>query len=137
MDVNNVAAGIAARADTITDLQALAYAPDDGEPHLFWVSSVEPTYDLAMSNGHDEMVFTCFLIVSRVNDSTAQHAVRQYLNGSGATSIRAAIRTDKTLSGSASDARVMSARGPIPIELGSNRYIGAQFTIWVGGRGDA
>lgn len=137
MDVNNVSAGIVTRAKTISGLNGLPFAPDNGEVPLFWVGLADITYDLAMSNGHDEMVFDCLLAVTAADDEAAHTAVRQYLAGSGSNSIRAAMRGDKTLGGAASDCRVVSARGPINVDLGGVRHLGAQFSIWVGGRGDA
>lgn len=137
MDLNNVATGIAANVATITDLNTLDFGPDDGEEPLFWVGSIEETFDTAMGRGQDELAVTCWLIVARADDQAGQKAVREYMSGSGSRSIRTAIRTDKTLGGSASDVRAVSARGPIPIELGANKFIGAQFTLQVIGRGNA
>lgn len=137
MDVTNVAAGIVTRAKTVSGLNGLPYSPDNGEVPLFWVGPAEITYDLAMSNGHDEMVFECWLAVTPADDEAAHAAVKAYLNGSGSTSIRAAMRGDRTLDGAAGDCRVVSARGPIPVDLGGVRHLGASFQIWVGGRGDA
>lgn len=137
MDLNAVAAGIATNIGTIEGLQALDYGPDDGVEPLFWVGGIEEQFDTAMGRGQDDLTITCWLIVSRADDENGQKQVREYMAGSGAKSIRTVLRTDKTLSGSASDCRVTSARGPISIELGSNRYIGAQFTIWAIGRGNA
>lgn len=137
MDLNAVAEGIAANIDTIDGLQALDYGPDDGVEPLFWVGGIEETFDTAMGRGQDDLTITCWLIVSRADDKSGQTKVREYMAGSGTKSIRTVLRTDKTLGGSASDCRVLSVRGPIAIELGSNRYIGAQFTIWVIGRGNA
>jgi hypothetical protein len=137
MDLNAVASGIAANVATITDLNTLDFGPDDGTDPLFWVGSIEEQFDTAMGRGQDELSVTCWLIASRADDESGQTEVRRYMSGSGTKSIRTAIRTDKTLGGSASDVRAVSARGPIPIELGSNRFIGAQFTLQVIGRGNA
>lgn len=137
MDVNNVSAGIADRAATIANLNTLPFSPDNGPEPLFWVGSAEITYDLAMANGHDEMVFDCWLAVTTADDEAAHTAVKEYLAGSGSRSIRAAMRGDKTLGGAVSDCRVTTARGPVPVDLGGQRHLGANFQIWVGGRGDA
>ena len=137
MDLNAVAEGIATNVDTITGLQALDYGPDDGVEPLFWVGEIAEQFDTAMGRGQDELTVTCWLIVSRVDDENGQKQVREYMSGSGTKSIRTAVRIDKTLGGAASDVRATNARGPIPIELGSNRYIGAQFTLQVIGRGNA
>lgn len=137
MDLNAVAEGIADNIGTIDGLQALDYGPDDGVEPLFWVGGIEEQFDTAMGRGQDELSITCWLIVSRADDENGQKQVREYMAGSGTKSVRTVLCTDKTLGGAASDCRVTFARGPIPIELGSNRYIGAQFTIWVIGRGNA
>lgn len=137
MDMNNVAAGLAANAATITDLNTLPFPPDDGEEPLFWVGGAEVEFDTAMGRGQDQLTWTCYLIASKADDEAGQQLIRQYMSGSGARSIRAALRTDRQLGNSASDVRATSAVGPVPIDLGGNRYFGAQFTVQVIGRGDA
>lgn len=135
MDLNAVAEGIATNVGAIDGLQALPYAPDDGQEPLFWIGGVEETFDQAMNRGTDALIITGWLIVSRATDKTGQEQVREYMSGGGTKSIRTAVRSDKTLGGAASDVRAVSCRGPLPIELGSNRYIGAQFTFQVFGPG--
>lgn len=137
MDMNNVRAGIATNARTIAGLNALPFSPDDAQEPVFWVGSAEIVYDQAMNKGLDVVTFTAYLAVTKAFDEAAQDMVNDYLNGSGSSSLREKLRTDRTLGGAASDIRLTNARGPIPVQLGANNYLGAVLTIWVVGRGDA
>lgn len=137
MDLNAVALGIAANVNTIDGVNALHYAPADGVPPLFWVGDIAETFNTAMGNGQDDLLIDCTMIVAGTFDEESQKAIREYMNGSGAKSIRTVLRTDRTLGGAASDIRAVSATGPVPIELAGNRYYGARFTVQVIGRGNA
>lgn len=137
MDMNNVRAGIVTNAKTISGLNGLSFAPDDAAEPVFWVGSAEIEYDKAMGSGQDQAILDCWIAITKANDEAAHTAVNEYLAGSGSKSLRVALRNDRTLGNSASDIRLMSARGPIPVQLGGNTLLGAQLTVWVTGRGDA
>jgi len=137
MDINNVRDGIVANAKTISGLNGLPFSPDDADEPLFWVGTGDIEFDKAMNSGQDHITFDCYLAVTKASDKDAHNLVNQYLAGSGSKSLRVALRTDRQLGSSAHDIRLVSARGPIPIDLGANRYLGAQLTVWVTGRGDA
>lgn len=137
MDLNAVADGLAANAATITDLNTLAFAPSDGAEPLFWVGTAEEEFDTAMGRGQDQLTWTCYLAITAADDEAAQRLVREYMAGSGTRSIRTALRTDRSLAGAASDVRAMNAVGPVPVDLGGRKLLGARFTVQVIGRGNA
>lgn len=137
MDINNVRAGIVANAKTISGLNGLPFPPDNGAEPLFWVGEGVHTYDTAMSSGQDQVTFECWVAVTKADDEAAHKLVNEYLAGSGSRSLRVALRSDRQLGNSASDIRLVSANGPMPVTLGGETLLGAQLTVWVTGRGDA
>lgn len=137
MDLTNVRAGICANVGAIPGLNTLPNPPDDGTEPLFWIGTAEVAYDQAMGGGLDVVTFDCFVIASRADDTAGAALINSYLAGSGTTSIREKVRTDRQLGGSAADVRLVTARGPVSIQLAGIDYIGAHLSIWVAGRGSA
>lgn len=94
---------------TITGLEALAYIPETVVPPVALVDQLEIDFDAAMARGLDTAHVDVLLIVQRMDVQSGQDALDGYLAGTGSGSVKAAIEADKTLSGSCSDARVLSA----------------------------
>ena len=68
--------------------------------------------------------------MSRVDFQDSQK-LNGFLNSSGATSIKQAIETDKTLSGSAQTVRVSEAREYGVYNANNIDYLGVEFTVEV------
>jgi hypothetical protein len=71
------------------------------------------------------------VIVGRASERAAQNALNAYASNTGASSIKSAIESDKTLSASAFDVRVVSMTGIGAVELNGTTYIGMDFSVTV------
>ena len=136
MDINEVFAGIAARADTIAGLRGLQYMPDAVTPPMFAPMDVEGEFDKTFGRGMDELSVRCLLLISRATDKQGQAKLNAYLSGSGAKSIKAALFADRTLGGSCDDSHVVRFTGYGQFEHAGITYYGAEFFVRVIGEGD-
>ena len=130
--LSELRAGIAANLATIAGLRTSATIPDQVTPPMAVVMPQQITYDTAFARaGGDEYEFTVTVIVGRVDERTAQNRLDAYCSGSGASSIKAAIESDKTLGGKAFDCRVTSLRNYNQIIVGDTTYLSAEFVVQV------
>lgn len=67
------------------------------------------TFDSAMGRGMDEASIEIDVIVQRFSERSGQNKLDDFLAGSGAGSVKAAIEGDKTLGGKVDTLRVLSA----------------------------
>jgi hypothetical protein len=127
--VAQLRAGIAANLATITDVQVLAYPLSNPTPPAFLVYPSGTEYNASMARGLDVWTFTVEAIVNTGSDQDAEKLLDLYVAPTGATSVRAAIESDKTLGGVASAATVTRCSG-IRLE-GDERgvYLVARWTV--------
>jgi hypothetical protein len=97
--INQVATGLAARLGTISGLRTYTYQPEQLNPPVAFPTIEQVTYHKAMSGGDVVQDWTITVIVGRYTDRTAQSLLDTYLSYSGASSVRAAIESDRTLGG--------------------------------------
>lgn len=127
--MNAVMDALGARLQTISGLRVFDYPPDQLSPPAAVVSYPEGvTYDVEFARGADMATFIVTVLVGRVSERSARDALAPYLNGSGASSVKAAI--DGTLGGVVSDARVASA-DVMTVSMNGAEYVGAAFTVEV------
>lgn len=88
------------------------------------------TYDVTF-DGSDEFELVVKILVGTEITRTAQTELLGYLDRSGSTSIRAAIYGDRTLGGTVSDLKVVSAQGYNDIEWAGIPYLGAEIAVTV------
>ena len=130
--LSELRAGIAANLATVAGLRTSATIPDQVTPPMAVVMPQNITYDTAFARGGgDEYEFTVTVIVGRVDERTAQNRLDAYCSGSGSSSIKAAIQSDKTLGGKAFDCRVTSLRNYNQIIVGDTTYLSAEFVVQV------
>ena len=123
--------GLATRLATISGLRASATIPDNPIPPQAVVFPETITYDTAFGRGSDDYTFSVLVIVGRVADRAAQRNLDAYCNGSGATSIKAAIEGDRTLGGVAMDCRVTQMQNQGSLSIGDITYLTATFSVTV------
>jgi len=124
--------GIATNLSSIAGLRTAATIPDDPHPPIAIVKPNTITYDLAFARtGGDEYEFSVVLIVGRVDERTAQNKLDGYCAPSGATSVKQAIESDKTLGGNAYDLRVREMRNYQQVLVGDVTYLSAEFVVQV------
>jgi hypothetical protein len=111
MDISAVRAALAANLSAITGMQVSPYMLSNPTPPAAHVFPAEVEFDRAMGRGLDFMVFTLQVLAGTVSNEQAQRDLDAYLVGSGPTSVKEAIESDKTLGGACEDLRVIGATG--------------------------
>lgn len=124
--------GIATNLATISGLRTSATIPDQVTPPIAVVMPNTITYDTSFSRaGGDEYEFIVMVIVGRVDERTAQNRLDAYCSGSGASSVKLAIESDKTLGGKAFDCRVTNLRNYNQVTVGDTTYLSGEFVVQV------
>lgn len=130
-DLAAIRTGIATNLATISGLRTSATVPDNPSPPIAVVMPSRVVYDTAMARGLDTYEFLVRLIGNRITDRNAQNSLDAYLHSSGASSIKTAIESDRTLGGSVSDCRVQEMRAYGPLAIGEVAYLSADFIVQV------
>lgn len=126
--------GLKARLATISGLHAYARAPKELRlPAAVVVpeSGVAIAYNATMGRGSDDFTFRIFLLVSETVEDLSQHKLDDYLDGSGAKSIIAAIDADDTLGGVVHFTRVVGVANYGEITWAGVQYLGAEILMQV------
>lgn len=123
--------GIATNLGAITGLRTAATMPDQPNPPIAIVMPQSVSYDTAFGRGLDTYEFVVLVIVGRVDERTAQNLLDGYCNPTGATSIKTAIESDRTLGGEVNDLRVTDMRNYSSIPVGEITYLAAEFVVSV------
>lgn len=135
-DIRN---GLKARLDTISGLRTHAFVVGDIAPPAAVIIPGDPSrkgvfaidFDATMGRGSDDYIFTVLLLVSNKVERVSQEALDAYLEGSGATSVKAAIEGEKTLGGVCHFANVVGVRDYGLVTYGGQTYVGAEFIVEV------
>jgi hypothetical protein len=129
--VTQIRAGIATNLATITGLRTSALIPDAPQPPIAVVIPDSITYDTAFHRGMDMFMYTVTVIVGRASDRTAQTSLDGFCNPTGASSIKTAIETDRTLGGVAQTLRVTDMKMYGSMTIGDTVYLTADFSVTV------
>jgi len=123
--------GLKTRLQTISGLRAYDLIPDTVTPPAAVVGQLDFTFDIDNARGLDQAQVDVLVIVQRFSERSGQDLLDSYLSGSGATSIKAAIESDRTLGGAVNTLRVTGAEAGTyesqGVEFLSYRY---RITIW-------
>jgi hypothetical protein len=104
------------------------YIPDQVPTPCAVVGNITITFDEAQNRGMDLGEVDVIVIVSRMNERGAQDKLDGFLAGSGAGSVKAALETDRTLSGALATLRVVRA-APISVEVSGVTYFAYQYEV--------
>lgn len=136
MNLDDVMDAVAAQLDTISGLRVFAFPPDSLSPPAAWIGYPEQyDYDATYGRGMDRISNLPLVVaVGKVSDRSARDLVGQYVNGSGAASVKAVLE-----SGAYSafhTLRVVSVNFDI-ITRGGTDYLAALFMLDIAGQGSA
>lgn len=137
MNVEDVAAEIGDKADTITGLRVFRFPPDKVPNRSFVVGLPDDiTFDETYGRGSDAMTFPAWVLLEKTNDRAAFAQLAKHLNGSGLDSIKAAVDSKRITNEytSCDTVTVRSAETGF-YTWGGVEMMGAQFTITVTGSG--
>jgi len=129
--VSQIKTGLAANLATVSGLRAYAYQPDNVNTPFAWPLLDSIQYNGAMGGGLITHKFTVSVVVGRSAERTAQTLLDGYLSYKGATSIRAAIESDRTLGGVVQDLIVESANNISTLEANDATYLAIDFVVTV------
>lgn len=129
MALTDIRQGIATNLATISGLRTAAELPDNPSPPIAVVALRSIEYDGSFQKGLAVYTFTVTVIVGRVAEREAQRRLNAYSDNTGASSVKSAIESDKTLGGSAFDVRVVSLDNIGQLQLNDATYLGADFTV--------
>lgn len=128
MSITTIRDGLAANLGTISGLRVAAELPDNPSPPIAIVQLRSIEFDGAFGKGLATYTFTISVVVGRVAEREAQRRLNDYSDNSGASSVKTAIESDKTLGGAAFDCRVASLDNIGAIQLNDATYLAADFT---------
>lgn len=129
MSVTNLREGLATNLATISGLRTAAEIPDNPSPPIAVVSLNNIQFDRAFQRGLTEYSFTVSIIVGRAAEREAQRRLDSYASSTGASSVKLAIESDKTLGGYAYDCRVVSMDSIGAVQLNDATYLGMDFSV--------
>ncbi len=130
MSISLIRQGLARNIGTIPGLRTAAEVPDLPNPPIAIVALNSVSYDRAYAQGMTSYNFTVTVIVGRVAEREAQRRLDSYIS-TGATSVKSAVESDKTLGGNAYDCRVVSMDSVGQLTISDNTYLAADFTVTV------
>jgi len=132
VNLASVRAGLKTRLATISGLRCYETIPDNfAAPAAIVGMPSSIVFDYVAARAADRMTYPIRLLVAKATDRSAQERLEQYLDGSGALSVKAAIEGDTTLGGAANLTRVLSAQGLGVYDMGGVSYLGCDFTVEV------
>lgn len=120
---------IAENLATITGLRTAPVMPDNPSPPIAIVTPDSISYDDTFHRGMQTYTFTVIVLVGRVAERSAQNAMDAFCSSTGASSIKLAIESDKTLDGKVFDLRVTDMRAYATISVGEVNYLAAEFLV--------
>lgn len=126
--ISSLRTALATNLATISGLRTSPEMPDNPNPPIALVRPLSVEYNQAMNKGLTKYTFTVIVIVGRAEERTAQRSLDAYCSSTGASSIKLAVESDRTLGGNAYDCRVTEMRNYTPIQLNEGTYLAAEFT---------
>jgi hypothetical protein len=130
MSISLIRQALAANLATIPGLRTAAEVPDLPNPPIAIVGLRAVTYDGSFDGGLTNYNFAVTVIVGRAAEREAQRRLDSYIS-TGATSVKSAVESDKTLGGNAYDCRVVSMDSVGSLTISDTTYLAADFTVTV------
>lgn len=131
MSIATIRDGLAANLQTISGLRASGDIPDNPTPPIAIVQLNRVEYDNAFNKGLTIYNFVVSVVVGRASERTAQDRLNAFATPTGASSIKLAVQSDRTLGGSAYDVRVSEMQNIGAVLLGGESYLAADFAVQV------
>ena len=122
---------IATNLATVSGLRTAADIPDNPNPPIAIVQLQNIQFDGAFGKGLSTYNFLVTVIVGRADERHAQRLLDTYCEPTGATSVKAAIESDKTLNDNAYDVRCSEMSNINAVLLGEATYLAAEFVVTV------
>lgn len=131
MTISELRTGLATNLATISGLRTSSFIPDNINPPIALVEPVSVSFDTVMARGLDEYSFKVTVVAGRASERAGQSLMDGYCSGSGSSSVKGAIESDRTLGGKANDLRVTGLSSYGSITIGDVTYLAAEFAVTV------
>jgi hypothetical protein len=132
MDLNAVVEELATRLDTITGLRVHSEPPGTIDPPAAVIAYPDITYDATYGRGMDRLELPIVLAVGRISDRISRKQVLEYVQGSGASSVKAVVESGTYTA--FDTVRVASVVFDV-ITIAAVDYLAATFTLDIAGQG--
>jgi hypothetical protein len=129
MTIANIRSGIATNLRTVSGLRVFEEIPDQVSPPAAIVQLNNIEYHQAFSGGLNIFRFTVRVIVGRAAERQAQRNLDTYAEPTGASSVKSAIESNRTLSGACQDLIVESMPNIGSITVNENEYLAGEWTV--------
>jgi hypothetical protein len=129
--IYNIRQGLATNIGTISGLRTAPEIPDNPSPPIAVVNLESIDYHQAMQNGLTRYNFTVTVVVGRAAEREMQRKLDNYCQPTGSQSVKAAIESNRTLSGEVYDLIVVSSNSIGSITINDQTYLAAEFTVTV------
>ncbi len=132
MSITDIRNGLETNLETVAGLRAYSEIPENPQVPCAVVQLQTIEYDQAFQKGLVFYNFEITVIVGRFSVQQAQENLNDYADNKGAKSVKTAIESDKTLSGTAFDVHVTTMTGISALDLNDgNNYLGMTFSVTV------
>lgn len=129
-ELSAIRAGLKANLATISGLRVSDEILDNPQPPVAMIALSNIDYHTDMRFGA-KYNFTVQVIVGRASERAAQRALDLYVNPVGASSVKAGVESNRTLSGVVSDVVCESMPNVGAITLNDQTYLAADFLVAV------
>jgi len=129
--ITEIRNGLATNLATISGLRTSAEIPDNPSPPIAVVQLQRVAFDGAFQGGMTTYDLIVSVIVGRVAEREAGRRLDAYSSSSGASSVKKAIESDRTLGGKVFDLRVVEMTNIGAVLLGEATYLAADFAVTV------
>lgn len=130
MSIELIREGIGRNLATVPGLRVSTEIPDNPSPPIAVLSLSNVVFDGAYNRGLTTYNFIVSVIVGRAAEREAQRRLDTYISN-GASSVKLAIESDKSLDGAAYDVRVSEMTNVGTVLLGDANYLAADFAVQV------
>ena len=127
--ISELRTAIATNLGTITGLRTSPEMPDNPNPPIALVRPTGVDYNQAFNKGLTLYKFSVVVIVGRAAEKTAQRSLDAYCSSTGASSIKNAVESDRTLGTKAYDCQVTEMTNYTPIQMNEGTYLAAEFAV--------
>jgi hypothetical protein len=128
--LSQIRTGLATNLRTISGLRVFEELPDNPSPPVAVFALNQISFDQNFG-GLAKYDFTVQVIVGRAAERTAQRALDLYVAPSGASSVKGAIESNRSMSGVVSDTYVESVPSVGQITVNDQLYLAADFLVAV------
>jgi hypothetical protein len=130
-DINGVRDALKNNLQTITNLRVYDLIPDIVTPPCAVVGQLDFTFDIDNMRGLDQASVDVYVIVQRISERSGQDKLDLLLAGSGNSSIKTALESDRSLGGLVDTLRVISAESGT-YTSGEQSFLSYRYnlTIW-------